>query len=53
MYNFLEPFHSLVPYRYIYCAVYKKLCEYNHVFTLNVSQSGELGEAMKVNQKFG
>jgi len=55
MYCFLEPIYTLVPFgTYIMqYSVYIKLCEYNHVFTLNVSHSGELGDTKKVYQLFG
>jgi len=44
MYNSLEPFYNLVPFgkSIMQYAVYINLCEYNHIFTLNVSHSGEL-----------
>jgi len=55
MYNFLEEFYTPVPiskYNVQY-SVCKNLCEHNHVFTLNVSHSGELEEAKKLYQKCG
>jgi len=50
MNNSLEPLCTLDPIGtcIVQYSVYIKLCEYNHIFTLNVSDSGEFGGAKKI-----
>ena len=55
IYAFLKPFCTLVLFGtyIVQYSVYIVLCENNHIFTLNVSNSGKLGVAKKLYQKFG
>jgi len=54
IYNFLEPLYTLVPFvtYIVQYLLYVNLCEYNHIFTLIISHSGELLMGKKMYQKF-
>jgi len=53
--NFLESLYTLVPFvtYIVQYLVYVNLCEYNRIFTLIISHSGEVVMGKKTYQKFG